>query len=459
VDVEPHERLKLFLLTVAFFFVIAAYTIAKELKDSIFVAIVGQLYLPAAKLWTMVALVPAILLYAKLVDKMRRYHLLAFYSSAYALLGLVFAYFLGHPTIGIPNTDTNPYRIFGWVVYFFVEGYSPFVVSVFWAFANSINDPESAKKNYGLMVSGSKLGGMLSAGLAWMILANIGPFKTLAVTDTSKHQLLLGISSALLAVVPFVIFYLQRTVSGRYLHGYEAAYKVEKQRSKEGESSTGVLAGFKMLVKYPYVFGIFCIILFYEMIHTVLSFQRVTIARQGAESVAQVSSFLFKIVFVTHFIGFFISLIGTRYLLKRFGEKLCLMFVPVSTVLAFLYFKISGTQIAFLGFYVAIRSINYAFSYPVRESLYIPTVKEIKFKSKSWIDAFGTKFAKFSGMFFNYITYGWSPGAFAQAQTGFFSLVMGVWFVAAYMLGLRFERAIFNNEVIGSDPEPQAKTS
>ncbi len=240
VDVEPHERLKLFLLTVAFFFVIAAYTIAKELKDSIFVAIVGQLYLPAAKLWTMVALVPAILLYSTLVDRMRRYHLLAFYSSLYAVLGLVFAYFLGHPTIGIPNTDSSPYRLFGWAVYFFVEGYSPFVVSVFWAFANSINNPESAKKNYGLMVSGSKLGGMLSAGLAWMILADLGPFGHITINDTVKHQLLLGISSALLAVVPFVILYLQRKVSGRYLHGYEAAYQVEKQRSKEGEKSTGV---------------------------------------------------------------------------------------------------------------------------------------------------------------------------------------------------------------------------
>ena len=78
-------------------------------------------------------------------------------------------YLVGHPTIGLANTETSPFRIFGWLFYFFIEVFSPFVISVFWAFANSVYSPEAAKHNYALLVSGSKFGGMFTAGIAWAL--------------------------------------------------------------------------------------------------------------------------------------------------------------------------------------------------------------------------------------------------------------------------------------------------
>src|SRR5262249_34892681 len=152
----------------------------------------------------MVVLIPAILLYSFLVDRLRRYHLLYVYSIFYGIVGLIFCFFLSHTTIGLINSIAIPYRIFGWLFYFFVEGYSPFVVSVFWAFANSVTDPAEAKNNYGLMVSGSKLGGMVSAGLAWMILSESNPLAVLISSDIARHQLLLAFSSVMILAVPFV---------------------------------------------------------------------------------------------------------------------------------------------------------------------------------------------------------------------------------------------------------------
>ena len=49
-DVDKEERIKVFLLTISFFFVIGAYTVVKELKDSIFVSVVGADYQPKAKM-------------------------------------------------------------------------------------------------------------------------------------------------------------------------------------------------------------------------------------------------------------------------------------------------------------------------------------------------------------------------------------------------------------------------
>lgn len=452
-NVEPHERLKLLLLTITFFFIIASYTVLKELSSSVFVAVVGKEYIPTAKILSMIVLVPAILLYAFLVDRLRRHYLLYVYSIFYGVVGIAFCFFLNHPTIGLPNCVSSPYRLFGWFFYFFEESYSPFMVSVFWAFANSVTKPEEAKQNYGLMVSGSKLGGMVSAGLAWIVLSNSNPLACWVSSDIGRHQLLLAFSAIMNLLVPFVIIALVKNVSSRYLHGYEAAYRVEKERRRHGEEKTGLFAGLYMFIKYPYLLGIFCMVFFYEVINTVLSYQRVVIAQANSSSVTDVSSFLFKIIFITHTIGFLISLLGTKTLLNKLGERLCLILIPVATGLLLFYFMFNYNGFGLLTAFILMRAINYGFSYPVRESLYIPTVKEIKFKSKSWIDAFGTKFAKTGGSTFNMFAIYLGESLIFAAYCLFFASIIGIWVVAAYLLGKRFEKAINRNEVIGVENE------
>lgn len=445
---EYAERMKLLALSFSFFLIIGAYTISKELKDIVFSEIVGKEYIWLAKLISIFLLVPSILIYSKFVDTLKRYQLLSLYALIYGALGVAFAFLLGHNTIGLPNTDAHSTRLFGWFFYFFIEGYSPFVVSVFWAFANSVNSPESAKKNYALMVSGSKLGGMFMAAFAYALLSGI---PGLMISDTARYQVLLGTASLLLLLVPVVIYALVKAVSGKHLHGYEAVYQFEKQRRKTGESETGVLSGLSMLIKYPYAFGIFLVVLFYEVIQTILNFQRLGIAKESAVTVSDFGASLFKMIFFVHFIGFIISVVGTKALLEKLGEKRCLLLVPITTALLFFYFRIVQTQMAFLIFLIGIRAIHYAFSYPVRESLYILTVKEIKFKSKSWIDAFGAKFAKTVGSVFNGLTATLSSAMFLFAQSALFSIIIGFWVVVAYLLGSRFERAVARNEVIGLD--------
>ncbi len=446
--VDKEERVKLLFLTASFFFVIGGYTVIKELKDSIFLSVVGKDYLPWAKIASMLILIPAIIFYSYLVDKIRRYQLLYFYSLLYGILCLIFAYLLGDPVIGINNTDASPYRFFGWFFYFFVEGYSPFVVSVFWAFANSITSPEAAKKNYGLMVAGSKLGGMTTCAFAWFLFSC--SIERINLSPLAKHQLLLGISAIFLLFVPFLIYLLMKRVPGKYLHGYEAVYKVEKEKAKE---KVGVFAGLKIILTQPYVLGIFSIIFFYEAIHAVLSYQRLVFARDAAQDISELSCILFQQIFMVHFFGFLLSFLGTNALLRKFGERKCLLMVPIIVGGLLLFFVLNKSLNVLVAVFILLRSLNYGLSYPLRESLYIPTVKDIKFKSKSWIDAFGSKFAKSFGSGFNIISThvfnSFGLSAFMMAQSVFFSFIVFSWIIAAYLLGKRYQKSIANNEVIG----------
>lgn len=452
-EADKSERYKFIFLTLAYFCVIASYTLVKELKDSIFIRVVGIDYMPKVKIISMLVLIPAILFYSFLVDRLKRHQLLMVYSLIYGFAILAFAYYLGHPTIGMYNTEVDSKRLFGWFFYFLIEGYSPFLVSVFWAFANSITDPNEAKKNYSLMVAGSKLGGMLSAGLAWLYLSKpwILP---IGLDEVGRHQLLFAFSAIVLFFVPVVTILLRKKVSSKDLHGYEAAYQFEKAKKEEEKSLKdtvkGFFSGLIMLVRYPYVMGIFGFIFFYEVINVVLSFLRSKVASEASCDLSGLNCILFQQIFFVHFIGFLVALFGTTPLLRKFGEKKCLVFIPIITsffvFLLLFNLKFFGAgAVGVVSFvFIAIRAINYGISYPVRESLYVPAVKDIKFKSKSWIDAFGTKFAKSVGSAFNL----YAP-VIAFAHTAFLSVILVFWLITSFLLGRRYEIAIKNKEVIG----------
>lgn len=447
-EIEPQERMKLFFLSLIYFLAVGAYTITRDLKSSIFLGTVGKEYIPWVKVISMLMLIPAIFLYSRLVDRVRRYQLLIIYSVFFGVANLIFAYYIGHPHIGILNTSAHPSRLFGWFFYFFVEGYSPFIVGVFWALANSVNSPAEAKRNYGYMVAGSKFGGMVSAALAWYIFNLSSQLLYPSLTHVIAHQLILVVSTLFLALVPIAVILFVRMVPGHLLHGYEAAYQQEKHQVASSKPS--IFAGLEMFLKYPYVLGIFGMVFFYETVSTVLGYLRLGAAETGAESISDVSKVLFEIAFKAHFVGFLISLIGTQALLSRLGTRICLLLIPFSMGGILFYLIFETSPYALRNAFVIFTALNYAFLAPVRESLYLPTVKEIKFKSKSWIDAFGSKFAKTAGSMFNVFAEKMGSSLMLPVYSFFFAGIVCMWFVVAFLLGRRFEKAIIHNEVIGS---------
>lgn len=454
---DKYEVLKFGLLTLAFAFVIGSYTIAKELKDAIFVSIVGKNYLPTAKLLVIFLLIPAALLYSHMVDLVRRYQILIFYSLLYGLILGIFAFLLGHPTIGLCNTQADPSRLFGWVFYCFLEGYSPFVVSVFWAYLNSVSSPNEAKNGYPLMVAGSKVGGILAALFAYYLLGHLellhwcgnGNYDVLA------HQVLMGIVSVMLLCVPVLIYCLLRYVPGRYLHGYEAVYQMEKhqthQPETEQEETMSTLAGIRLLLSSPYVLGIFGLVFFYETLNVILGFQRIGLLQSASSNIADLSAAMFWQRFEMHMYGMILALFVVQFLLRRFEIRRCLLIVPfvVSGLLIFFVLTNNADSVSFA--FVWLGTINYSLSSPLREALYIPATKNMKFKAKAWIDSFGTKFSKGFGSFFvkmtNFLPFGCA--ALTSIYVGFFSVLMLLWFVTAWFLGKKYEKAIRSNQVIG----------
>ncbi len=453
---NPIERRKTKLLGICFFLVFASYTVVRELKDFVFINIVGYEYLPLAKMVMVFALIPMVFLYSRLVDLLRRNQLLCVFTTIYAVGWLISAYFLGHPSIGLSNTDTGKFRLFGWVFYLFMEGSQPFLISLLWSFVNTVTKPEDVKGSYVFLTASSKIGGALAAGLAWLFLSFQQTDDAL-FSAVASFQIILIVFAVLLAFVPFVITYLMKKIPHSYLHGYEAAYKFEKAHEKEHargglwETIKGMFSGLYLLVRYPYAMGIFGMVLFWEIVNVSFNYLRLGVGKESTHSILEFGAFLYAQIFFMHLIGLGIVLLGTGTVVRLLGERRSLIVVPLATGAVIAAYLISGGLMSVGVAYIMMRAINYAFAYPLRESLYIPTTKAIKFKTKSWIDGFGSKFAKCSGSYYNILIQQVPQYALFNVHLLFFSGIIAVWAVVANMLGRRFERAVKKNEVIGTE--------
>ena len=329
-NVPHYERIKIILLAISFFCILGCYSVFRELRDTLFVHIVGCDYIQYAQLAAMVLLIPYLLVFSYLVDRLKKHQLLFFYSIAYGIGGLVIAYCVGHPTIGIANTQIGSHRLFGWMLYFFVEGYYPFVMSLFLSYVNSVTPPSTVPQSYSFIVAGSKLGGMGISLFAWWFLG----YSRFSAGVTL--QILLIIASGLVLLVPFVIGFLMKKVPEKHMHGYEASYIADQKedlKDKEEKKSwyESILSGLIFIFKNPYALGIFGLVLYWDVINVVIGFQRLKTCISLYKPILQLGSVLFLQNFWVHCAGFFIALIGARILLAYIGERYTLVAVPLVT--------------------------------------------------------------------------------------------------------------------------------
>lgn len=435
---------KFLLFGIGYFCLFCAYTTAQVIKESIFAHTVGLSYINYARLVSVGILIPFVLLYNLLVDRMKKVSLVALVFVSYASLQIIYSLFLTHATIGLTNTQHDAWRLFGWGFFFLIECLAPFTLSVFWAYLNSTTGPEQAKTNYGLISSFGALGGIVSAGSAWLYLSN--QLNASASQSAYMHQLLSFGSAILMLITAFIIFYLKHETPDRLLQ----SYAVRIGATSETKEAPSILHGARILVKTPYVFGIFAMVFLYEMTSMIIAFLKLKAIKGFSSNLCEVTTLLFKVTCITQIIGFFFALIGTRTLMRFFGERFCLLFIPSCISVAFAFMLLD--QFSFLSVivgFIIIRALNYSFIRPVKEALYIPTSVDVRYKAKSWIDTIGTKLAKGTGSACN-IAVGSLTGS--PLLLGFFAVfaaISGGWFMVASFLGNTYQKTIKEKKIIG----------
>ncbi|KIX85075.1 hypothetical protein J120_04025 [candidate division TM6 bacterium JCVI TM6SC1] len=455
-ELKQEEVRKFGLLALAFFFTIGAYWMLRLLKDAIFFKVAfpaslgwlpdqGALFQPLAKTYSFVTVLVLVALYTKLVDLFEKQKLFYIICSFYAaLFAGITAILIWRDVAGVEAVGRTLLAATGWVSYLAIESFGSIVVALFWSFTSSVTDTEAAKRGYPFIIAGAQVGSI--AGSALNIFAE----------HLGGVSRLFFVATVLVLMIMVVVWYFMKTIPAEQLVGNRQAAQTEKK--KEGFVE-GFLAGIKLLFTRGYLFGILIVATFYEVINTIVDYQMKRQASVFPQYATENGFAKFLGIFgvATNSLALFMALLGTSYIMRKYGLTFCLLSYPIVLGLAlgslYLLYAYGNPSAAVMlwstfGVMMLAKGLSYAVNNPTKEMMYIPTSKDAKFKTKGWIDMFGSRTAKMGGAQFvepfkknlpDLMTYG------TLLSLG----LIGVWFAAALYVGRKNAELTRKGEIVG----------
>lgn len=429
---SPEEKRKFSILAVLFGLTIGVYWLFRPLKDSIFLTMVGREYQPWAKIISIFVTIGAVMIYSRLVDKYPRHKLLYGYSVFYALCSIVFAFFIIDPEMGIANTVENPHRYLGWLFYLFVESFGSTMVALFWSFVADTTTPESARRGYSLIVFGAQSGGVLIPLMG----------KILIKTSSSGAAILLCVVG--ICCIPLVVYYFMHTVSRKQLKGFEGS---RNPLEKGKKPKTSFIDGLYLVIRRPYVLGIFTMVAFYELVIVMIDFQFKWLAKAEYTGDA-LTNFFTTYAICINVIAVLSVLLGSKRIFRRLGLGRTLLLLPIVVGAAAIIVNMNPILGVAFAVMVACKSINYSLNQPAKEQLYIPTSKDTKYKAKAWIDMFGIRLSKGTASAINTLRPILGVATFTLMSLGLSAVLIAVWFYAALFIGKEHSKAIKQDRIV-----------
>lgn len=443
------EELKKFIfLSMIFVFTIGVYWFLRTSKDGVFNSIVGFDWQPVAKWVSMFFIIPLTMFYGKLVDMFPRHKVFYALSAIYALGALIFAYLLNDPIVGISNHHHDVWRILGWAYYLYVESFGSIMVVLFWSFAADTTTPEAAKKGFPMLSFFAQFGALFGSAV------NAGTFGKFAIQST------LYVCFFAIIMISVMIFIFMKIIPQEQLKSYGSSKDAIKKDKKQG---VGLAEGFKLVFSQPYLLGIFFSIMIYEIVTTLFDFKfkalvgkevakyivdnNIDDALAGALKTQMFNEWVGKMGIWTAALAIISYIFGIGNIGKKLGLTVSLVILPVLLAgVAILLGSSNSLLVAAVAVVIA-KGINYALYQPTKEQLYIPTSKDAKYKSKAFIEMFGSRSSKAAGSLINMMKI-YAPYAFPMISLGSSLGMCAIWFMIAIFLGKTYDKAIAKNDVV-----------
>ncbi len=444
---SKEEFKKFWLLALAFFFTIGSYWLLRLLKDVVLYKFAfpvtlgwpvgyGREMVPFIKTLSPLVVMTTVAFYSKLVDMFEKqtlfYGIVGTYGFIFSCLACVFALTenYGPHTIG-----ALPLAAAGMLAYLATESFGSIVVVLFWSFTVSSTKTDEAKRGFPFIIAFGQLGGIMGSSL--MLISNLPVWPLYAA------------AVVLMSGIIVVIHRLVATIPKTEL----ISQKLEKKTAPD------IFAGLRLLVTRPYLLGILVVSTFYEVAKFIVDYQMKSQAAviEGFDF----TRFMGIYGVTTNVLSFLMVLFGTRYMMKRFGLRVCLLISPLvfgSALLGlYCFYQTNPETITLLwatfGAMSLVTATSYAVNNPVKEMMYIPTSKDAQFKTKGIIDMFGSRVAKMTGArvgqllnvagdpllsITNLMVYG-----------SFCSLgIIGVWIAVAFYVGQKNAALLKSGEIV-----------
>ncbi|MCC7431174.1 hypothetical protein IT568_10050 [bacterium] len=374
-SVPKTELPRSLMMSFVFFLVITVFWILKPIKKSLFLSFYkesGFTFLGInfnaeqsellAKILNLVVAFFAVWAFSLLANKFRREKLVYIFSAFFILTLVVYS-----QLISLPSDVTV------WTFYLYGDLFSTLMVATFFAFLNDSVTPENAKKLYGLIGFGGVFGGVFSTTT----------LKTLQKAEVLSSEGFLLASAGVMVLIILFSFFASKKVSLKLV-----TEAIEK-KTKENPA----LEGGKLVFSSKYLLSIVAIVGLYEMVSTIMDFQfsSAIVNLVPKEKIGDAFATAFA---ATNIVAMIVQLFFTSFVMNRFGVGIALLVLPVCALsgsVGFLFFPsvLTGSLLN-----TADNGFSYSINQSAKETLYVPTSQDEKYKAKAFIDMFVQRFAK-----------------------------------------------------------------
>jgi len=367
IEIKRGEKNISILLFFYFFLIMAPYYIIKPVRDAQYLIVNGSKQLPIAYLLTALIMLFFVSFYSKIQVKVPRHILiissLIFFISSCFLSGVFF----------IKGFHWMPLVFWIWANIFVVV-----LVTQFWILVNDIFNPREAKRLIGFFGSGGILGGIFGGLMTGFLGFNYSDY-------------LLFIAAGMLIISVFIVNYIFIWQRKRISTEDEAETKEDGNR--EGTAKVGFKDCFDTVKKNYYLKLLAAVVTITFIVSTLIDWQYKSVIDFEIHA-------NYKQTFFGYFhaamlvIPFFVQLLMTSSLIRRFGIRFALLVYPLILLTCSLGIAAYPGVIFAVIIKGSDKSLSFSLNQSVRELLYIPISSKFKYKAKIFIDMFLNRFAK-----------------------------------------------------------------
>ena len=367
VKIKPDE-LKISLLLFSYLFLVTApYSIIKSLRNASFLDGLGSKWLPFAYLLTAVVVGFVVAFHSKIQVSISRYLLITYSLAFFFLSCIFFKIFSDYGWIGLP--------IIFWV---WANIFIIVLNTQFWITVNDILNPREFRRLSGFFISGGILGGIVGGGLAGLL------------AKTSVEYDLLFLVAVLLILCGFIVYLISRWQKRQQPVG-----TMENKKGKD-KSMVAFKAGFhdsfNTVRKHKYLSLIAIIVILTLVVSTLIDFQFNTVVEDSKEeSLTRFFGYFNSGLMV---FAFFLSLLMTSNLFKRYGVRITLLLYPLVLLLCSVGIGAAASLVLAILIKGSDKSLSYSINRSARELLYLPVSPELKYKAIVFIEMFVDRFSK-----------------------------------------------------------------
>lgn len=430
---EWQEFKKFIRMGLVFGLIVGAYWSLGALKQTVVCSILGPSCLPYARIFSMLGMIPLLMMYTKLLDIYAREKVFAYMSFSYALGGLFFAYLF---------VQGNQTAVVAYPFALLCDSYGSLLIALFWSIATDTTLPDSAKKGFPLIVALGQVGGIVLP-LSIAALPTVVPYTGLTVLIIACLVPIVGASYAMRRFLFITPAYLL------------VGFRGENQPLVAQQTKPGFFEGLRTVRAHAYVAAIAVVCILPDFLSVVFDMHFLLLAHQqyAATELAQYLSLYGASI---NGLTLVFLLCGVSNIARYIGMAGALMVLPCMFLGALCSFALFDHLQVLFGIMVYTKALTYAFNVPVVKQLYIPTTHDVRFKAQAWIDGFGLQSSKVTASLYNMLLTPFQSFA-GQLMGRMYHVLLSssiglvlvlIWLPVAYYLGKRYTVAVTQNKVV-----------